>query len=208
MYHRAIRRGNHAELMERVYQKHGHELANHTEPLLAAKERFILDQQAHADALRKELQQLSADMERLDCDIASVIRDLRSSGKEPIDFGDLRRTSPISPIWGLDRGMPLDRHYIHQFLERNRDDIRGRVLEVKDAGYTRLFGSAVIASDVLDIDPDNDQATVVADLSGTTGLPADTYDCFILTQTLGVIFDVGQAVAEAVRLLKPGGVLL
>ncbi len=115
----------------------------------------------------------------------------------------------MSPVWGLDRGVPLDRYYIHGFLDRHRLDIKGRVLEVKDAGYARMFGDARVTSiDVLDVNPDNAQATIVTDLSQADAIATGTYDCFILTQTLGVIFDVAGAVRHAVRVLKPGGVLL
>ena len=34
---------------------------------------------------------------------------------------------------GRDRGTPIDRHYIERFLDEHRADIRGRVLEVRDA---------------------------------------------------------------------------
>jgi peptidoglycan/xylan/chitin deacetylase (PgdA/CDA1 family) len=40
------------------------------------------------------------------------------------------------------------------------------------------------------------------------GIPSDTYDCFILTQTVHVINDMPAVIREAVRILKPGGVLL
>ena len=35
-----------------------------------------------------------------------------------MNFGDLRRTRPISPIFGIDRGFPIERYYIEQFLDR------------------------------------------------------------------------------------------
>jgi len=54
-----------------------------------------------------------------------------------IDLGDLRRITPIDSGFGLGRGKPVDRHYIEDFLARNRDDIRGRVLEVGEDTYTR-----------------------------------------------------------------------
>ena len=72
-----------------------------------------------------------------------------------------------------------------------------------------MFGDARVTSiDVLDVNPDNAQATIVADLSRADAIAADTYDCVILTQTLGVIFDVAGALRHAVRVLKPDGVLL
>jgi hypothetical protein len=128
---------------------------------------------------------------------------------EPVNWGDLGRLSPISNVWGLDRGQPIDRYYIDHFLNSHRSDIRGRVLEVKDSGYTRgLGGQRVTDSQVLDIDAANPHATVVADLSKADALAAEQFDCFILTQTLHIIYDIQGALGHALRVLTRGGVLL
>ena len=126
----------------------------------------------------------------------------------PINWGDLRRLTPISSVWGLDRGGPLDRYYIGNFLEHNRADIRGRVLEIKDSGYTHRYGLGVTKADVLDVDRANHRATIVADLTKTAGVPSDAFDCFIFTQTLHIIYDIRGALSSTYRLLKPGGVVL
>ena len=55
--------------------------------------------------------------------------------RRPAWLGTLRRTSPLSDVFGLDRGKPVDRRYTEAFLDRHRQDIRGRVLEVKDSRY-------------------------------------------------------------------------
>jgi SAM-dependent methyltransferase len=123
-------------------------------------------------------------------------------------MGSLRRTTPLSNDFGWDRGTPIDRYYIERFLEAHSPDIRGRVLEVKDRRYSDRFGTDVISRDVLDIDAGNPLATIVADLSAAASLPGSTFDCFILTQTLQYIYDVRSAVANARRILKPGGTLL
>ena len=120
----------------------------------------------------------------------------------------LRRTRPLSDVWGFDRGTPVDRHYIESFLAGHRADIRGRVLEVQDSVYTDLYGSGVEARDVLDADPANPRATIVADLADTETLPEGVFDCFILTQTLHLIYDLPAALRSCRRLLRPGGVLL
>src|SRR5262249_35088958 len=116
---------------------------------------------------------------------------------------------PISRNWGCDRGRPIDRYYIEHFLGRHRSDVQGRVLEVKESMYTRHFGDGTVAaSDVVDIDPVNAQATITADLRRADGIEANTFDCIILTQTLHVIDDMPAVLAECVRILRPGGVML
>jgi SAM-dependent methyltransferase len=120
-----------------------------------------------------------------------------------------RRLHPLSPHFGYDRGLPIDRYYIEQFLSAHPSDIRGRVLEMGDAEYTRRFGGArVTQSDVLHVVEGNPLATIVADLTAADGIPADTFDCVILTQTLQMIYDVRAAIRHLHRILKPGGVLL
>ncbi len=195
-YARLTVQGLPADAVERVYRKHAARVADHVEAILVAKERLIL-----------ELKTEQATLEERSRTLSSQLADMPAPPS--VDLGDLRRTSPISTVWGLDRGKPLDRHYIEAFLNRHRRDIRGLVLEVKDAGYTQMFGDDRVAGcHVVDIDATNERATIVADLTRAEGIPADTYDCFILTQTLGVIYDVRAALATAARILKPGGVLL
>lgn len=126
-----------------------------------------------------------------------------------VEFGDLRRVSPISPVFAFDRGQLVDRYYIEQFLSASSVDIRGRVLEMMDDAYTRKFGGArVTRSDVLHSVAGNPLATIVADLTGPNSIPDDAFDCIICTQTLQFIYDFRAALHELRRILKPGGVLL
>ena len=126
-----------------------------------------------------------------------------------VRLGSLRRTTPISRAYGYDRGRPVDRYYIENFLSRCSEDISGRVLEVGDDTYTRQFGgSRVTCSDVLHVHEGNPRATIIADLTCADHIPSATFDCIILTQTLQLIFDVRSAIRTLHRILKPGGVLL
>jgi SAM-dependent methyltransferase len=116
---------------------------------------------------------------------------------------------PISRKFGYDRGTPIDRYYIETFLKDNKYGIKGRVLEIRDSAYTRRFGEArVTVSDVLDINPNNPNATLITDLANAATVPSDLFDCIICTQTLQMIYDVRAAVSHLFRILKPGGVLL
>jgi SAM-dependent methyltransferase len=126
-----------------------------------------------------------------------------------LDFGDLRRLTPVSRAFGFDRGQPIDRYYIEGFLSLHAEDVRGHVLEIADDRYTRQFGgSKVTCSDVLNLTPDNPHATIIADLASADVIPSNTFDCVIFTQTLQYIYEPPAAVKTLYRVLKPGGVLL
>ena len=126
-----------------------------------------------------------------------------------VDFGGLRRLTPVSSVFGFDRGMPIDRYYIERFLAAHAADIRGCVLEIGDDRYTRQFGGGrVTRSDVLHVVGGNPQATIVADLTRADDVPAESFDCILCTQTLQMIVDVEAALRHLARMLRPGGVLL
>jgi hypothetical protein len=77
----------------------------------------------------------------------------RIVARPPVEFGSFRRLTPISRLWGSDRGQPIDRRYIENFLKRHAGDMRGRVLEFHGNSYTRLLGgSRVTESDVLNVE--------------------------------------------------------
>src|SRR5262245_54291746 len=88
-----------------------------------------------------------------------------------IRLGDLRRLTPVSRAYGFDRGTPVDRYYIEQFLSRHSQLIRGRVLEVGDRGYTKRFGGERVShSDVLNVRAGIPGTTIVADLTHGEGM--------------------------------------
>jgi len=92
-------------------------------------------------------------------------------------------------------------------VAEHRSDIHGRVLELEDSSYTDGYGDGFEHSNVLDINPANPAATIIADLATADGIPSNQYDCFVLTQTLQYVCDTGAAI-HAHRILRQGGVLL
>lgn len=124
-------------------------------------------------------------------------------------LGDLNRLSPFSEEFGYDRGGPIDRYYIENFLQANEASIRGKVLEIGDNEYTLRFGqSRVEQSDIFDIDPQNTRAAFIGDLTDAPNIPDNNYDCVIITQTLHLIYNYKAAITTCFRILKPGGTLL
>jgi len=137
---------------------------------------------------------------------------VRFLGQPPVgevDWSMLWRTVPISSCFGQNRGQPIDRVYIEEFLGTHASRIQGRVLEVAEDTYTSQFGGAgVTARDVLHVVPGNPKATIVADLTDANNIPSASFDCIIITQTLQMIFDVQAAVHTLRRITRPGGCVL
>jgi hypothetical protein len=126
-----------------------------------------------------------------------------------VRLGNLRRLTPVSRVFGFDRGLPIDRYYIERFLSANKSDIGGHVLEIAENKYTTTFGGdRVTESTVLHVCEGNPNATIVADLTSANFIPSDTFECMILTQTLQFIYELKPAILTIHRILKPGGVLL
>ncbi len=126
-----------------------------------------------------------------------------------VDFGSLRRLMPISIRFGYNRGLPIDRYYVENFLDQCADDVKGRVLEIGDRSYTQRFGGdRVTESDVLHVTEGNPDATIVGDLTDADNIPSDAFDCLVLTQTIHLIYNVRSAIQTIQRILKPGGVAL
>jgi len=120
-----------------------------------------------------------------------------------------RTTTPLSNYYGFDRGTPIDRFYIENFLKQNQQHIKGVCLELLNDNYTKRYGGErVIKSDVLDIEDTNKNATIIDDLRYLKKISDDAYDCIILTQVFQFIDDVPSAISECHRILKKDGVLL
>lgn len=123
-------------------------------------------------------------------------------------WGNLRRVRPFSSYFGFDRGTPVDRYYLAQFLDAHRADITGDVLEVQVSGTTRRFGHALRSVDTIDIDGQF-TPTYRCDLAASDGIvPTGAYDCFLLPNTLSFLRDLEGCLRQALRVVRPGGVIL
>jgi len=104
--------------------------------------------------------------------------------------------------------MAIDRYYIEQFLDKHRNDIYGRCLEMGDSFYIKKFGTGVTQIDVMHYVEGNPEATIVGDLTDAQHIPSNTFQCIIFTQSLQMIYDLKAALHTLHRILAPGGVLL
>ena len=199
----------HLPAVRSIFVRHRSTFQQHMRTALVERERTA---KALFECERQLLERRSrtmADLRAARDQLEALKPALDQRGLRAVDFADLRRTTPLSRNWGSERGLPIDRHYIHRFIAEHAQDVHGQVIEVLGDELTTTYGQdRVHRSDVLDIDAGNARATLIADLRVAEQLPADTYDCFILTQTLHLIDDMSAALRNAYRLLKPGGVLL
>jgi SAM-dependent methyltransferase len=119
----------------------------------------------------------------------------------------LWRLRPIDG--GKSAGLSTIRYYWADFLEQHCGDIRGHVLEIGETTTVRLYGGdRITQADALDLAAHSPEVRVVADLSRADRVTGDVYDCFVNQFTTCVIYDIEAALYHAIRLLKPGGVLL
>lgn len=125
-----------------------------------------------------------------------------------INWGSLKCLSPVSQIFGLDRGQPIDRYYIERFLDQNRSDIRGNILEFGDATYAAKFCSTDAHIDVIHPVSGNPNATIVGDIVQAKTLPQNFFDCIIATQTFQFIYEIQESIKNIYNSLAPNGVLL
>lgn len=150
---------------------------------------------------------LPASTRRLVVSLQRTLR-LQWPPRGTVRFGSFRRLTPISPIFALDRGLPIERYYIEKFLARHTNDIAGRAMEFGDTFYLDKFGSRRLQQkDVFSYVP-APGATIVGDLTGDTVLAPETFDCIVCTQTVQMIYDIRLAIRRLHAMLKPGGVLL
>ena len=123
-------------------------------------------------------------------------------------WGNLRRTCPFSDHYGFERGTPIDRYYVLKFMEKYWQHIRGDVLEIQSTAYAKLCGHDIRRSESIDVDPQHG-TTYICDLAHSQNvLASSAYDCFLLPNTLNHLKDVTSSLRQALRVIKPRGVIL
>ena len=145
-------------------------------------------------------------------DLERLTRALKGTRLYPHSAGLLSALprEPLDDTYGMNRGTPVDRYYIEQFLEAHKGLIRGRTMEIGDRFYTRKFGGErVTESVILHVERAAPMINQIqGDLATGEGLAGDSVDCLICTQTLPFIYDVQSAADHIVGLLRKGGVAL
>lgn len=128
-------------------------------------------------------------------------------GLDRPSWGNLRRITPLSQMYGFDRGTPIDRYYVDKFFSARRTLITGRVLEIQTTDHARRYGAGITVMHTLDINAAF-HPTYLCDLAAADMVPTGSYDCFLLPNTLCFLRDLEPALRHARRIVRRGGAIL
>ena len=116
---------------------------------------------------------------------------------------------PFSERWGLDRGGSIDRYYIDPFVRAAIAGKHGRFLEFGYPTYRRYVEPGNISQyDILDIDRENPEANIIADVESLSSASIGKFDVIICTQVLQYVQHPARAINVMHELLKPSGLLV
>lgn len=145
-------------------------------------------------------------------DLKNLTKELQDTPLYPKSQGILKELPlyPLDDTYGMNRGTPVDRYYIEQFLESQKRFIQGTVMEIGDRTYTEQFGEdRVTDSIVLHVEKEDPGIhQIKGNFATGEGLQPESVDCLICTQTLPFIYDLPSAANHMVRILRKGGTAL
>lgn len=138
-------------------------------------------------------------------DIKKIIRLVVKKCNKSINAFGLLGQTPISRVFGSERGKAVDRYYIEKFLENNSSYIKGVVLEVLNNDYTLKYGGNNVSKSVISHVKGWGKNTILCNFETGVGVNEEEYDCIICTQTLQYIYDLKNAIKNIYKMLKKGG---
>lgn len=117
---------------------------------------------------------------------------------------------PYSCKLGWERGTPIDRIYMEQFLEQHKKYIHGTIMEIAENTYSIKYGHNLERSLIFTADNmvHTSENIIIGDLQSGEGTQENLLDCFILTQTLPFIYDIHSCCENIIKMLKSGGTAL
>ena len=105
--------------LREVLTRHEDALAEHMHQVLVARELRIRAGPRTASHSHRRARQRPCGTRRLEGERPRITAPISSTmARGGVDWGEFRRTDPISRDWGYERGTPVDRRYIEAFLCR------------------------------------------------------------------------------------------
>lgn len=173
----------------------------------------VLNSHGYFEVTRKKLFYISTENERLSFETEeeyeSITRRFIKKDHEELNFFESFCLEPVSRAFGRERGKPIDRVYIEQFLQEYCNDIKGSVMEIESNDYIKRFGGNKVEQEIiLHVEGWGDPNVLKGNFETGEGLQENMVDCLICTQTLHCIFDLQSAIHNIYKILKPNGVAL
>ncbi|NET02467.1 MAG: methyltransferase domain-containing protein [Sphaerospermopsis sp. SIO1G2] len=157
--------------------------------------------------------QIKDDLEQIDsidgfCQLVIYLEKigLLSVATHDIDWGDLKKTTPICQAFGLTRGKPVDRYYLSKFIQEIQPQITGKILEIggtpKDKDFYEVNPGSLYQVMNIESGPGID---IVGDAHDTSIIQPDSFDSIITFNVLEHCYAPWQVVENIYTWLKPGG---
>ncbi len=142
------------------------------------------------------------------CDeFSRIMLDLYQKTDPNISFFKTISVNNSVKLFGSNRGNPIDRYYIEDFLERNSEYIHGDVGEMGELTYTEQFGQEINNKYIFHVSQKGEDIKNI-NLETGEGIENELLDCFICTQTIQFIYDIKSVAKNIYKLLKDDGVAL
>lgn len=114
----------------------------------------------------------------------------------------------VSRLFGLDRGTPVDRFFIEEFLRHHSISFQGDGLEIGEIRYLNQFNKNLKSAKSIVLDSPKTPNEIYGDLTLHHSLPSEVADIFVCTQTLNFIYNIDDAILGIHKVLKQNGVAL
>jgi peptidoglycan/xylan/chitin deacetylase (PgdA/CDA1 family) len=191
-YHEAVAPERYLKAREAVLRKHAAIVNGRMVDVLTTTEAFLVEVEAHHRYLSSRRAGLQHELHALMEEQTALERALAERSADRIDWGDLRSPQPV----GTEASEAMPRYYIGKFLSAWRSDLRGCVLEDGGGWAEWLAEHSPDGVDLLNTHEKD-----------APELPAETYDCVLVTRARSSADGLRAMLRSAVRALKPGGVL-
>jgi hypothetical protein len=190
--------------LQSLVDKHRPAFASYLPSIVCGRDRFLEELRSTRQRMNVARLQTDTQLEQVKTHVDAVTASLLQAGRARIEFGDFSRPSPIVG----DAETALHRHFIEQFIETHAGDIRGRVLEVHDQGYTARYGGAVVTSSIAIDNKATNSAGTLLDALHARNVTPSSCDCVIMPHSLHLVYDVRAVLQQVARATAAGGVVL
>ena len=114
-------------------------------------------------------------------------------------------TIPASRAFGSERGKPIDRYYIENFLDDNKQYVHGDTLEIAETTYSLKYGEDRISHAYMLHVKGWGENAIKGNLETGEGIEEVRYDTLIITQTLMFTYELKSVAENIYKTLKFGG---